>query len=194
LLRLGELKQDLINNENNPSGRITVLKNVRENRREIENHLSIDEWPKVSEELKESFFRAEGLVDKLEIGEFDADKLDKRKIKTHLEEFRSKVEQIIRSKETELAKELIEDINDLSRVIITSSLPDGFRERMFIENMDETFSERTWVNPTKARQFINQAIRNINNDGNLDELENLCSQISDLIDRTKPQPPIPERN
>jgi hypothetical protein len=36
LLRLGELKQDLINNENNPSGRITVLKNVRENRREID--------------------------------------------------------------------------------------------------------------------------------------------------------------
>ena len=30
--------------------------------------------------------------------------------------------------------------------------------------------------------------------GNLDELESLCSQISDLIDRTKPQPPIPEHN
>ncbi len=194
LLRLGELKQDLINNENNPSGRITVLKNVRENRREIENHISIDEWPKVSEELKEAFFRAEGLVVKLELGEFGAENLDKKKIKTHLEEFRVKVEQIIRSKETELAKELIEDINDLSRVIITSSLPDGFRERMFIENMDETFSERTWKNATKARQFINQSIRNINNDGNLDELENLCSQISELIDRTKPQPPIPERN
>lgn len=194
LLRLGELKQDLINNENNPSGRITVLKNVRENRREIENHISVDEWPKVSEELKEAFFRAEGLVEKLELGEFGSNNIDKRKIKTHLEEFRSKVEQIIRSKETELAKELTEDINDLSRVIITSSLPDGFRERMFIENMDETFNERTWVNPTKARQFINQAIRNINNDGNLDELESLCSQISDLIDRTKPQPPIPEHN
>jgi len=194
LLRLGELKQDLINNENNPSGRITVLKNVRENRREIENHISVDEWPKVSEELKEAFFRAEGLVEKLELGEFGSNNIDKRKIKTHLEEFRSKVEQIIRSKETELAKELTEDINDLSRVIITSSLPDGFRERMFIENMDETFNERTWVNPTKARQFINQAIRNINNDGNLDELESLCSQISDLIDRTKLQPPIPEHN
>jgi len=194
LLRLGELKQDLINNENNPSGRITVLKNVRENRREIENHISVDEWPKVSEELKEAFFRAEGLVEKLELGEFGAENLDKKKIKNYLEEFRGKVEKIIRSKETELAKELTEDINDLSRVIITSSLPDGFRERMFIENMDETFNERTWINPTKARQFINQAIRNINNDGNLDELESLCSQISDLIDRTKPQPPIPERN
>ncbi|MBK7304411.1 MAG: hypothetical protein IPI90_14455 [Saprospiraceae bacterium] len=92
LLRLGELKQDLLNNENNPSGRITVLKNVRENRREIENHISVDEWPKVSEELKEAFFRAEGLVEKLELGEFGAENLDKRKIKTHLEEFRGKVE------------------------------------------------------------------------------------------------------
>ncbi|MBK6977140.1 MAG: Hsp70 family protein [Cytophagaceae bacterium] len=81
LLRLGELKQDLINNENNPSGRITVLKNVRENRREIENHISVDEWPKVSEELKEAFFRAEGLVEKLELGEFGSNNIDKRKIK-----------------------------------------------------------------------------------------------------------------
>jgi molecular chaperone DnaK len=194
LSRLVELKQNLINNKNNPSGRITVLKNVRENRREIENHISIDEWPKVSEELKDAFFRAEGLVDKLELGEFGANNLDMNKIKKHLEEFRGKIEKIIKSKETELAKELTEDINDLSRVIITSSLPDGFRERMFIENMDETFNERTWINPTKAKQFINQAISNINNEGNLDELESLCSQISNLIDRTKPQPPIPERN
>lgn len=61
LTRLEELKQDLKNNENNPSGRITVLKNVRENRREIENHISNDEWPKVSEELKSVFYKAEGI-------------------------------------------------------------------------------------------------------------------------------------
>lgn len=194
LLRLEELKQDLINNENNPSGRITVLKNVRENRREIENLISIDEWPQVSEELKEAFYNAEETVEKCKNGEIDITKLNIPKIKTHLEEFRNKVEQIIRSKESELAKELTKEINNFRIEIILGGLPDGLRERMFIENMDETFSERSWKDATKARQFINQAIRNINNNGNLDELENLCSQISDLIDRTKPQPPIPERN
>ena len=88
---------------------------------------------------------------------------------------------------------MTEDINDLSRAIITGSMPEGFRESMFIEYVDEKFSEITWTNPTKARQFINQAIGNINNNGNITELEKLCAQISDLINRSVKQPPIPER-
>jgi len=192
LTRLSELKQDLKNNANNPSGRITVLNKVRENRREIEAHISTDEWPKVSEELKEAFYKAEELVEKCESGEIESGNLDMRKIKSHLEEFRSKVEQIVRNKETNLAKELTEDINDLSRDIITSSLPEGFRERMFIEYVDRSFSEITWKNPNRARQLTNQAIANLNSEGNVRELQSLCSQISDLIDRSVSQPPIPE--
>lgn len=192
LTRLSELKQDLKNNENNPSGRITVLNKVRENRREIEEHISTDEWAKVSEELKEAFYQAEELVEKCESGEIESDNLDMRKVKSHLEDFRIKIEQIFQSKETNLAKELIEEINDLSRAIITNSLPDGLRERIFIEHIDNNFSQITWTNATRARQFINQAITNINNDGSLRELQSLCSQIDSLIDRTKPQPPIPQ--
>lgn len=193
LTRLEELKQDLKNNENNPSGRITVLKNVRENRREIENHISNDEWPKISEELKSAFYRAEELVEKCEAGEIETENLNMEKVNSHLEEYRNKVEQIIKNRETALAKELTEDINDLSRAIITGSMPEGFREGMFIEYVDEKFSEITWTNPTKARQFINQAIGNINNNGNIRERAKLCTQISDLIDRSVKQPPIPER-
>lgn len=193
LTRLEELKQDLKNNENNPSGRITVLKNVRENRREIENYISNDEWPKISEELKSAFYRAEELVEKCEAGEIETENLNMEKVNSHLEEYRNKVEQIIKNKETALAKELTEDINDLSRAIITGSMPEGFREGMFIEYVDEKFSEITWTNPTKARQFINQAIGNINNNGNIRERAKLCTQISDLIDRSVKQPPIPER-
>lgn len=193
LERLTELKQDLINNENNPSGRIAVLNKVRENRREIENHISIDEWPKVSEELKAAFYRAEELVEKCVSGEMEADNLDMSKVKSHLEDYRSKIEQIFKSKETVLAKELTEDINDLSRAIITGSMPEGFRERMFIEYVDENFSKITWINPSKARQFINQGISNIKNDGSSQELKKLCSEIDNLIDRSVKQPPIPQK-
>jgi len=193
LSRLTELRQDLKNNENNPSGRITVLKNVRENRREIENLISIDEWPKVCEELKNAFYIAEGLVEKCESGEIESDDLNMKKVKSHLEEFRSKIEQIIKGQQTDLAKELIENINDLSRAILTSTMPEGFSERMFVEYVDKNFSEITWTNPTKARQFISQTISNVNNGGSLQELEKLCSEISNLIDKSVKQPPIPER-
>jgi molecular chaperone DnaK len=193
LTRLEELKEDLKNNENNPSGRITVLNKVRENRREIENHIAIDEWPKVSEELKSAFYLAEEIVEKCHNGELDSSNLNMAKVDSHLEEFKNKVEQIVRSKDTELAKEVQSEINDFISGVVGGTMPEGFRERLFIENMDETFSQRTWTNPTKARQFINQAIRNINENGNLRELQNLCTQISDLIDRSVSQPPIPQR-
>ena len=191
--RLEELKQDLKNNENNPSGRITVLNKVRENRREIENHISTDEWPKVSEELKSAFYLAEEIIEKCHKGELDSSNLNMEKVDSHLEEFRHKVEHIVIIKESEMAKEIQKEINDFIGGVISSTMPEGVRERMFIENMDETFSKRTWSNPTKAKQFINQAIKNINENGNLRELQNLCSQISDLIDRSVSQPPIPQR-
>ncbi len=193
LSRLEELKQDLKNNENNPSGRITVLNKVRENRREIENHISTDEWPKVSEELKSAFYLAEEIIEKCHKGELDSSNLNMEKVDSHLEEFRHKVEHIVIIKESEMAKEIQKEINDFIGGVISSTMPEGVRERMFIENMDETFSKRTWSNPTKAKQFINQAIKNINENGNLRELQNLCSQISDLIDRSVSQPPIPQR-
>jgi molecular chaperone DnaK len=193
LSRLREVKQDLKNNENNPSGRITVLNKVRENRREIENHISADEWPKVSEELKSAFYLAEEIVEKCHNGELDSSSLNMAKVGSHLEEFRHKVEQIVRNKDTELAKEIHNEINNFIAGVVGGTMDEGIRERMFIENMDETFSQRTWTNPTKAKQFLNQAIRNINENGNLKELQNLCTQISELIDRSVPQPPIPTR-
>ena len=191
LSRLRDLKQDLKNNENNPSGRISVLNKVRENRREIENHISTDEWPKVSEELKSSFYKAEELVQKIDSGELEAEDLNMDKVHTHLEEFRSKVDHIIRVRDTQIAKETLAEIGQLIMAIIDAIMP-GIRERKFIEYVDGNFSEITWTNATRARQLTNLAISNINSEGELRELERICKQISDLIDRTVKQPPIPE--
>lgn len=190
LSRLRELKLDLRNNENNPSGRITVLNKLRENRREIENHISTDEWPKVSEELKSTFFKAEELVEKIDSGELEAENLNMDKVHTHLEEFRIKIEQVIKVNDTKIAKEVISEISQLILALLDAIMP-GMRERKFIEYIDEEFAEITWTNPTRSRQLTNMAINNINNNGNLEELERICKQISDLIDRTVGQPPIP---
>jgi molecular chaperone DnaK len=190
LSRLRELKLDLKNNENNPSGRITVLNKVRENRREIENHILTDEWPKVSEELKSAFFKAEELVEKIDSDELEAENLNMDKVHAHLEEFRGKVDNIVRLKDTNIAKEITSDINQFIMGLLDVIFP-GMRERKFIEYIDEEFADITWLNPTRARQLINMAINNINNKGFLEELERICKQISDLIDRTVGQPPIP---
>ena len=84
-----------------------------------------------------------------------------------MDEYRSKIEQIVKNKETSLAKELTEDINDLIGAIITSSLPDGLRERWYIEDKDERFNEISWINPNKSRQLVNQGLQKIQNQGDL---------------------------
>ena len=190
LSRLRELKLDLKNSENNPSGRITVLNKVRENRREIENHISNDEWPKVNEKLKSAFFNAEELVEKIDSGELEADNLNMDIVHTHLEEFRGKVDSIVRLKDTDIAKEITSDINQFIVSLVDAIFP-GMRERKFIQYIDEHFAEIIWTNPTRVRQLYNMAMNNINNNGDLEELERICQQISDSIDRTVGQPPIP---
>jgi hypothetical protein len=60
----------------------------------------------VSEELKSAFYKAEELVEKCELGEIEAENLNMEKVKSHLEEFRSKVEKIIQDKETEASKRI----------------------------------------------------------------------------------------
>ena len=191
LTRLNELKQDLKNNEGNPSGRITVLNNLRKNRREIENHISEDEWPEISANLKETFYKAESLVQECSNGEFDTDRLNMEKVNFHLEEFRNKVEKIIIKKETQLAKELTEDIDDFIRSVYFTTQEEGFREKLFVKYVNDEFNQITWMNPTKAKQLINQSISNIGNGGSISQLESLCGEISKLIDRTVNQPPIP---
>ncbi|MFZ4798121.1 MAG: Hsp70 family protein [Bacteroidia bacterium] len=191
LNRLNELDQNLTNNEGNQSGRITVLNKVRENRREIENHISEDEWPEVSEELKSIFYRAESLVQECKNGQLDSSSLNMNKVESHLEEFRTKVEQVIIQKETQLAKELSEEIEDFSRSVYFKTQEEGLRQKLFVEYLNENFNQITWLDPTNATQLINQANLNIQNKGSISQLETICSEIYNLIDRTVNQPDIP---
>lgn len=191
--KLNEIKEYIENNKGNESGKITALNNLRRNRIDIENNILEDEWPEVSEKLKETFYNAQDLVDKCHNGELDSSNLDMDKIDSHIEEYRSKTDKIIKNKDTEMAKELTKEVFNFIREIVFAS-EEGLRERSFIKNVNLDFSNINWTNATRARQLINQAISNINSDGSLQQLTNLCIEIDNLIDRTKDGPNIPTYN
>ena len=92
-----------------------------------------------------------------------------------------------------MAKELTKEVFNFIREIVFAS-EEGLRERSFIKNVNLDFSNINWTNATRARQLINQAISNINSDGSLQQLTNLCIEIDNLIDRTKDGPNIPTYN
>jgi molecular chaperone DnaK len=185
-----QLISEYPNEMGDEAGKMKILNNLRKIRLTLDKYETDAKWPASEQELKDSFYRAEELVEMIKSQNLGGN-INMSLVETHISEFRTKIEKIIHDKNVDLAKELTDDIDSLNRQLISALVP-GIREKKFIEYVDGNFTEITWTNSTRARQLINLAIQNINAGGNLEQLENYCSQISDLVDRTVKQPPIPQ--
>ena len=192
---LNVLLKDFKNEEGSENGKIRILDDLRKIRLIIEGEADKVEWPKTKQELKDSYYKAEEIVEKITNSGLSAN-LDMQKVNAQLQDFNTKVDQIINAENLQMAKETIENIDDFIRAIIEGVMPDdGEREAKFIEYYDNKFTEVKWLNTSRARQFINQAKSNIDNGGSLQQLKQMCKQVSDLVDWSDPnQPPgIPKK-
>ena len=186
---LNILSGDFKNEEGNENGKIRILDDLRKIRLIIEGEADKVEWPKIKQELKDSYYKAEEIVEQITNSGLGSN-LNMQKVNAQLQDFKTKVDQIIIPENSHLAKETIENINDFIRAIIAGVMPDdGEREANFIEHYDNKFSEVIWLNTSRAREFINQAKSNINNGGSLQQLKQICQQISDLVDWSDPNQP-----
>ena len=186
---LNTLLNDFKNEEGSENGKIRILDDLRKIRLIIEGETDKVEWPKTKQELKDSYYKAEDVVDKIKSSGL-AGNLNMQKVEAQLNDFNAKVDQIIIAEDSQMAKETIENIDDFIRAIIGGVMPDdGEREANFIEYADDNFSTIIWINASRARENINQAKSNINNGGSLQQLKQLCQVVSDLIDRTNPDQP-----
>ena len=186
---LNILLGDFKNEEGNENGKIRILDDLRKIRLIIEGEADKVEWPKTKQELKDSYYKAEEIVEQISSSGLGSN-LNMQKVNAQLHDFNTKVDQIIIAEDSQMAKETIENIDDFIRAIIGGVMPDdGEREANFIEYADDNFSTIIWINASRARENINQAKSNINNGGSLQQLKQLCQNISDLIDRTDPRQP-----
>jgi len=186
---LNVLLKDFKNEEGNENGKIRILDDLRKIRLIIEGEADKVEWPKTKQELKDSYYKAEEVVEQIKSSGLESN-LNMQKVNAQLQDFNTKVDQIIIAENLQMAKETIENIDDFIRAIIGGVMPDdGEREADFIEYADDNFSTIIWINDSRARENINQAKSNINNGGSLQQLKQLCQNISGLIDRTDPRQP-----
>ena len=186
---LNVLLKDFKNEEGSENGKIRILDDLRKIRLIIEGEADKDEWPKTKQELKDSYYKAEEIVEQITNSGLGSN-LNMQKVNAQLHDFNTKVDQIIIAEDSQMAKETIENIDDFIRAIIGGVMPDdGEREANFIKYADDNFATIIWINASRAREHINQAKSNINNGGSLQQLKQLCQQISDLIDRTDPRQP-----
>lgn len=185
---LEQLKTDLKNEGGSEDDKMRILNSLRKIRTVLDNNETDLEWPNAESELKDTYYRAEELIEKIDEAGLWGD-INESKVRHQMIEFKSHIESIIKDKDVKLAIETTKDIMSLMRALIETFREAGEREKDYINYIDDNFARLPFRDANRARQLVNQAKSNINNNGDQSQLEQLCIQIDNLRDRTNPNQP-----
>ena len=180
ITNINDISEKLDNKGGGDSGKLEVQDNLLKELRALDKLDSETEWPKVEKELKENFYELEELLNKVKNNDDEGD-LKMEAIDAHMQEFKVKIEQIIKEKSVIHAKELIEEIHSLD-FNIKDILAGPQMDISMINNINSNFANTNWKDSNKARTLLNQAIQSINN-GNVSNLRPILIQIIDVMDR-----------
>jgi len=182
--KLDRLHQDIETIGSTPDGRLRLMDEYRQILRELEKEEKDAEWPKVEEELKDAFYELEDLVEKIKRNADDGN-LNMSQIESYLEEYRKKVEHIIKEKNIKEAKELTIEIGQLD-FELRNAVTGNAMDVQFLRHINDTFSSYRWKDANKARQLVNQGLQMATN-GNTSGIRNILIQIIGLMpDNEKP--------
>ena len=115
------------------------------------------EWPEVEQELKDSFYELEDLLDKIKANSDEAD-LNMDKVEAHISEYKKNIEQIIKEKNTKEAKKLISEIGQLD-FDLRNSVTGNALDVQYLRQINNDFGSIRWKDTNKAKQFVNQGLQ-----------------------------------
>ncbi len=183
--RLEKLKDDIESIGSTADGRLRLMDEYRKILLDLEKSSKETEWPKIEQELKDSFYELEELIEKIKENGVD-DNLNMNKISAYIEDFRKKIELIIKEKNIKEAKLLNLEIDQLDfelRNAVTGNAMDA----QFLKHFNDNFNSFHWKNSSKARQLINQGMQMVNS-GNTSSIRPILVELVGLL----PQDEIPE--
>lgn len=169
---LQELEKSFENNKNDVDGKQEVLTNLRKSLKAIDELSETTEWPKLEEELKEEFYR-------LEKANTD---LGNDKTNQVVNQFRSQLEEVIKTKDVKLGNVLLEEINSFFFQLTLIYQLIGL-----IRNFNDNFRDYHWKDSNKARQLINSGINKISENPDAEELRQILISLYSLL----PQDEVP---
>ena len=160
-------KLDTVKEEaSNSSEKKAVLQHLKEVLRDIEDRDDATEWDRVESELREEFER-------LEKAQGD---LGNEKTAQIVEQLRRQTDQVIRSKDVKMGREVLEQINSLF-VHLTLL----YQCMGFIEHYNGRFGSIRWVDSNRARQLLNRGMETINNNPTVETLHPIVCSLIDLM-------------
>ncbi|MBO7599247.1 MAG: Hsp70 family protein [Bacteroidales bacterium] len=143
-----------------------VLQHLKEVLRKIEDEDASTEWERLENEIREEFERLE---------KADSDLGDD---KTHqaVNALRTQTDKVIRSKDIQLGRDLMEKINGLF-IHLTMI----YQLMGLLRHFQEDFNEINWKNPSRARQLINQGAEIVSNNPTKEKLHPIVMQLFELL-------------
>ena len=175
--KLDALEEQLENEKGSADGKMKILDGLRKELLKLDSAEKNGQWPKIEQELKDSFYELKGLIDKIKVNNDDED-LNIEQIEVHMEEYKKTIEEIIKDKNNRQAKDLIDEIGDLEREL-RNAVSQGAVDINRLKYHDIEFTTLKWKDKNKARQLINQGLQFIS-DGKANQLRPLLHQIWDL--------------
>jgi molecular chaperone DnaK len=182
--KLDAFEEQLENEKGSADGKMKILDGLRKELLKLDGAEKSAEYPKVEEELKEAFYELEDLIEKIKRNADDGN-LNIRQIESHLEEYRKKVEHIVKEKNIKEAKELTREIGQLD-FELRNAVTGNAMDVQFLRHINDRFNSYHWKDATKARQLVNQGLQMATN-GNTSGIRNILIQIIGLMpDNEKP--------
>ncbi len=167
---LEQLEKSFENNKNDVDGKQEVLTNLRKSLKSIDELNETTEWPKLEEALKEEFYRLE---------EANCD-LGNDKTTQVVNQFRSQLEEVIKTKDVKIGNVLLEEIS-----MFFFKLTEIYQFIGMIKGFNENFENYSWSDSNRARQLVNNGIRNISENPDKEELRQILISLYDMIPDTE---------
>lgn len=183
-VKLKAFEEQLDNEKGSADGKMKILDGLRKELLKLDGAEKLAEYLKVEDELKEAFFELEDLIEKIKHNG-DDDNLNMQQIEEHLEEYRKKIEHIIKEKNYRDAKELTREIGQMD-FELRNAVTNNAMDFQFLQHFNDGFSSFHWKDANKARQLLNQGLQMATN-GNTSGIRQILQQLVSLLpDNEKP--------
>ena len=173
---LSDIKNRFDGEKNAEDGKMHLLADLRRAFLKMEDIEKRHEWDALETELREEFERLEKANS--ELG---------HKYDAQVSELRSQTDMVIRKKDVQMGRQVLDEINHLYIGVTLIYQLIGF-----VRHHSSAFDQYKWKNGSRARQLLNQGLDLINNNPSVDELHPLVCEVIDLMDiptNQKPQKP-----
>jgi molecular chaperone DnaK len=168
---LEQIEKSFDNNKNDVDGKQEVLTNLRKSLKAIDELNETTEWPNLEVTLKEEFYRLEKANNEL----------GNEKSTQVVNQFRSQLDEVIRTKDVKIGNALLEEIEGFY-----IQLTFIYQLIGFVRQHNNNFGSYNWKDKGRARTLLNKGLQIIGENPDVGELHPIEISLIDLL-------PIEER-